>query len=54
MSFLIRFLTRGKPQAPHRLHPELVIPKGIPSKKAKAETEIHPVAAKAKIRKCPI
>ena len=31
---------------------ELVIPIGIPSKEAKAETEIHPVVAEAKIRKC--
>ena len=28
---------------------ELVIPKGIPSKKAKAEIEIHPESAQAKI-----
>ena len=31
---------------------ELVIPIGIPSKEAKGETEIHPVIAEAKRRKC--
>ena len=31
---------------------ELAIPIGIPSKDAKAEIEIHPVTAEAKIRKC--
>ena len=30
---------------------ELVIPIGIPSKEAKAETEIHPAIAEIKIRK---
>ena len=30
---------------------ELVFPIGIPSKEAKAEIEIHPVIAEAKIRK---
>ena len=33
---------------------ELVIPVGVPIKEAKAETEIHPVIAEAKIRKCSI
>ena len=33
---------------------KLVIPIGIPSKEAKAEIEIHPVTATAKIRKCSI
>ena len=33
---------------------ELVINIGIPSKEAKAETEIHPVIVEAKIRKCSI
>ena len=33
---------------------ELVIPIGIPNKETKAEIEIHPVTAEAKIRKCPI
>ena len=33
---------------------ELIIPIGIPSKEAKAETEIHPITAKSKIRKCSI
>ena len=31
---------------------ELVIPVGIPIKKAESEIEIHPVIAEAKIRKC--
>ena len=31
---------------------EFVIPIRIPSKEAKTEIEIHPVIAKAKIRKC--
>ena len=31
---------------------ELVIPKGIPIKEAKAEIEIYPVILEAKIRKC--
>ena len=31
---------------------ELAIPIGIPSKEAKGETEIHPVIAEAKRRKC--
>ena len=34
--------------------PELVIPIVIPTKEAKAEIEIHPVTAEAKIRKCSI
>ena len=33
---------------------EPVIPIGIPSKEAKAETEIHPVIVEAKMRKCSI
>ena len=33
---------------------ELVMPIGIPSKKAKAEIEIHPVIVEAKLRKCSI
>ena len=33
---------------------ELVIPTGIQSKEAKTETELHPVTAEAKIRKCSI
>ena len=33
---------------------ELVISKGIPSKEAKSETEMHPVIAEAKVRKCSI
>ena len=33
---------------------ELVIPTVIPSKEAKAEIEIHPVIAEARIRKCSI
>ena len=33
---------------------ELLISKGILSKEAKAEIEIHPVITKAKIRKCSI
>ena len=33
---------------------ELVIPIGVPIKKAKAEIEIHPVIAEAKIRNCSI
>ena len=33
---------------------ELVIPIGIPIKKAKAETEIHPVMVEAKIRTCSV
>ena len=33
---------------------ELVIPTGIPSKEAKAEMEMQPVFAVAKIRKCSI
>ena len=33
---------------------ELVIPIGILGKVAKAEVEIHPVIAEAKIRKCTI
>ena len=33
---------------------ELVIPKGIPSKEAKAEIEIHPAIVEDKIRKCSI
>ena len=33
---------------------ELVIPIGIPSKEAKAEIEIHPLIAEAKIRKFSI
>ena len=33
---------------------ELVIPLGIPNKETKAEIEIHPVTAEAKIRKCSI
>ena len=32
----------------------LVIPKGVPSKKAKTEIEIHRVIAEAEIRKCLI
>ena len=30
---------------------ELVIPRGIPSKEAKAEIKIHPVIVEAKVRK---
>ena len=33
---------------------ELIFPIGIPSNKAKAEIEIHPVIVEAKIRKCSI
>ena len=33
---------------------ELVLPKGIISKKAKGEIEIHLITAEAKIRKCSI
>ena len=33
---------------------EVVTPMVIPSKGAKAEIEIHPVTAEAKIRKCSI
>ena len=33
---------------------EIVISIGIPSKETKAEIEIHPVIAEAKIRKCSI
>ena len=33
---------------------ELVMPTGIPTKEAKAEIEIHPVAAETKISKCSI
>ena len=33
---------------------ELLITVGIPYKEAKAETEIHPVSAEAKMRKCSI
>ena len=33
---------------------KLAIPIGIPTKEAKAEIEIHPVTAEAKIRKCSI
>ena len=33
---------------------ELVIPIEIPSKEAKVEVEIHPLTAKAKMRKCSI
>ena len=33
---------------------ELLIPIGTTSKEAKAEIEIHPVIAEAKIRKCSI
>ena len=33
---------------------ELVLPRGISIKEAKAETEIHPVIVEAKIRKCLI
>ena len=33
---------------------KLVIAIGIPSKGAKAETEIHPVILKAKTRKCSV
>ena len=33
---------------------ELIIPIEISSKEAKAEIEIHPVIAKAKIRECSI
>ena len=31
---------------------QLVIPIRIPSKEAKAEIEMHPVTAEAKVRKC--
>ena len=33
---------------------ELVIPIGMPSEETRAEIEINPVTAKAKIRKCSI
>ena len=33
---------------------DIVISIGIPSKETKAEIEIHPVIAEAKIRKCSI
>ena len=33
---------------------EVTIPKGIPTKKVKAEIEIHPVIVESKIRKCLI
>ena len=33
---------------------DLVIPKGLPIKQAKAELEIHPVTVEDKIRKCSI
>ena len=33
---------------------ELVIPIGMPSEETRAEIEIHPVTAKAKIRMCSI
>ena len=33
---------------------ELVNPKGIPSKGAKAEIEAHPVMVEAKIRTCSV
>ena len=33
---------------------EIVISIGIPSKETKAEIEIHPVIAEAKIKKCSI
>ena len=33
---------------------ELVIPRGIPSKEAKTEIEIHSVISEDKIRKCAI
>ena len=33
---------------------ELIIPIGIPTKKAKAQMETHPVIVEPKIRKCSI
>ena len=34
--------------------PELLIPKGIPSKEAKAEIELYPIIVEAKIKECSI